>query len=1603
MEHRGWTAGGTLKVAQPGIPFLLPPGYRPRMRFHVLGPLEVLDGGRALDLRGPKQQILLAHLLLEANRPVTVERLIEALWGDDPPATARNTLQTHVKNLRKALDAGRIEHRPSGYQLRAEPEEVDLLTFQARLDEAHGLAPHDLAGASETLRRALDLWRGPALDGLEATASLAGETARLEELRLAAVEERIEADLALGRHRELVPELETLVARHPFRERLWGQLIVALYRSGRQGDALTAFARARALLADELGIDPSHELQRLQQQVLRQDAALDPGGEPLRGYRLLEAIGGGPFGIVHRAYQPEVGREVAVKVIRREIANHPEFIRRFDVEAQLVARLEHPHIVPLHDYWREPDAAYLVMRYLRGGSLRDELGNGPLAPERAARLAEQVALALASAHRQGVVHRDVKPENVLFDEDGNAYLTDFGIAKDLVDPAEASGIGDSLAWYVSPEEARGETVSALVDLYGLGLVLHESLAGRHPFTGSSPAELLERHAHEPLPQLRWVRPELPAPLDEVLARATSKDPDRRYPDVLAFAEAFRAAATSSRKLGPVAERRNPYKGLRPFDEADAGDFFGRDAACRDLLARLGDERDGSRFVAVVGPSGGGKSSLVRAGLVPALRRGALPGSDRWFVVAFVPGEHPFEELDAALERIAVDARSDRVQRMEAQDGGLLHMAEEILPDGEGELLLVIDQFEEVFTLVRDEERRARFLRAIVTAATDPRSRVRIVATLRADFYDRPLQYRSFGELLGARTYVVTPLSPAELERAIAGPAEAVGVAVDPSLVGEIVAEVADRPAALPLLQYVLTETFDGRGDSTLTFEAYRELGGVSGALAQRAEELYLGLSPSQREAARQLFLRLVGPTDGGTDDTRRRLARSELVSVEGDRAAMESVIDTFGARRLLSFDRDPETRGPTVEVAHEALLREWSRLRGWIESAREDLRVHARLSAAAAEWFEAGRSPDYLLTGGRLDQAEERTTTSSIGLTEREREYLEASVARRDAERGVERERQEREARLERRAFVRMRALVAVLTVASLVAAALTVIAVDRASDVGQERDFARVSALSHASISNMRTDPELAVVLALHAVNLASALGRPVPAEAVEALHWAMQSARIEYPEPDGPTAVLVGPLGEQGVLDLPLSQLFEQARSQVTRELRPSECERFLGTPECPLLPAGAPHGLRAEPVPALHRAPAQPLEGTEVTMLWQNVHQDPALLEPLLLELRRFKARTGIKVTLVDLPEIQTWISSRDVRSAPPDIAFAIPGVIGDLARDDHLVDLGAYVDLEQLRADQSPYLVSLGTVDADGSWPSEDGGLFGAFVQLSVKSLIWYPVPELDTAGYDIPRTLDELMELGRRLIRDGRTPWCLGFESGPGASGWPGTDWIENLVLAEAGGETYDAWTFHRLTFDSAPVRHAFERFGDIAFTGGSVNGGPAGALRASIWDAQLPMIDDPPGCWLYLQATFAEHFLPPGSSGSVTDIFPFPSASGRFPGLIGGGEMVAAFSDRPEVREVVRFLLGPDFGAEMTREGTGFMIANRRFDLANYSPFLRRQAEHLHEALAADAFRFDASDLMPPSIGADNFFDAMMTYLERGPESLDRVLARLDAAWPDEV
>src|SRR5689334_10383747 len=261
----------------------------------------------------------------------------------------------------------------------------------------------------------------------------------------------------------------------------------------------------------------------------------DISGRSIKGYELQERIGSGGFGAVYRAYQTTVGREVAMKIILPGFANHPDFIRRFETEAQLVARLEHLHITPLYDYWRDPEGAYLVMRWLRGGSLRQALNNGPFDLEGAGLLLGQITSALAVAHRSSVIHRDLKPANILLDEDGNAYLADFGIAKDLGNAQGSGTQSDAIVGspdYLSPEQARSEPVTPQTDIYSLGVMLYELLTGQHPFPNATPIERMFKHLNEPLPQVATLAPEVTGGVNTVIQHATAKNPAHRYRDVL---------------------------------------------------------------------------------------------------------------------------------------------------------------------------------------------------------------------------------------------------------------------------------------------------------------------------------------------------------------------------------------------------------------------------------------------------------------------------------------------------------------------------------------------------------------------------------------------------------------------------------------------------------------------------------------------------------------------------------------------------------------------------------------------------------------------------------------------------------------------------------------------------------------------------------------------------------------------------------------------------------------------------------------------------------------------------------------------------------------
>jgi WD40 repeat protein/DNA-binding SARP family transcriptional activator len=1239
------------------------------VEIHVLGPLEVRSNGVEVRLGGRKQRTVLALLAAEPGKRVSVDALIDGVWGDEPTAAARSTLQTYVSNLRAAI-GDVIVRDDAGYRLAIDAAQVDAVEFEQTLARVADLVDKDPAEASQRLRAALALWRGHAYADMPGSFALELEARRLEELRLRAVETRIEAELMLGHHAELIPELEVLCEEFAVHERFRAQHMLALYRCGRQAEALRAYQKTRVYLADELGLEPSPQLQELERRILNQDASLllepelqvqtlaflltdiedstvlwemhtsamraavaehdrvlmaavqasgghvvkrvgdgvdlafadvgaavaaaseiqraldaadwgetgplrvrmavDVGevearggdyfgpvlnragrvlaaghggqvllsadahaalsstragwqakalgefrfrgigspqnvfqllldgvpadfpplridrlptsvalrafGRSVRGYELREQVGGGDFGVVYRAYQPSVGREVAIKVIRPELVNQAPFVRGFEAEAQLVAQLEHPHVVALYDYWRDPEGAYLVMRWLRGGSLRQALERGPWNLEPASRLLVQVGGALAYAHRQGVVHRDVKPANVLLDEDGNAYLSDFGIAARLADPENPARPVTSSPAYVPPEELTGQPHTPRSDIYGLGLLTFELLTGQRPPMDGS------------LPSLSALRPELPPAVDDVIARATASSPDERHESVDAFLAAFAGAAGAGAVAETYTPAENPYKGLQAFGETDADDFYGRESLVDELVTALGDHG----LVAVVGPSGIGKSSVVKAGLVPALRQGALPGSDRWVISDMFPGSYPFEELTAALLRVAVERPDDLVEELARDELGMRRVAKRILPP-DSELLLVIDQFEELFTLTADEETRRRFLDGLTALAADRRSRVRVVITLRADFLDHPLRYPEFGELMRAGMVAVVAPSDDELADAIEHPAKRVGVRFEPGLVSQIVADVRNQPGALPLLQYALTELFAARTSDVLILDGYVATGGVVGALGRRAEELYGRLDSRAQPACRQVFLRLVSVDPTG-QDTRRRVRRRELRGLELEPEVLHAILGRYGEHRLLSFDRDPVTRTPTVEVAHEAILGQWDRLRTWIDERREDLLLHRRLVEAVAEWEDGGRDPEYLPREGRLAQFEAWGEATDLALTAGEREFLAEARAAADA--------------AARRRAHRRRAILAgfaVLTAAASLLAAFALVLRGHARD---EARLQKARQLAASAEANLDVDPELSILLAIESAETTRRHDGTVLRETEQALHDALAAS---------------------------------------------------------------------------------------------------------------------------------------------------------------------------------------------------------------------------------------------------------------------------------------------------------------------------------------------------------------------------------------------------------------------------------------------------------------------------------------------------------------
>jgi WD40 repeat protein/DNA-binding SARP family transcriptional activator len=647
-----------------------------RLEFRILGPLSVRVDGEPVPIGGPKQRALLALLLLGANRVVSRDRLIGELFAEQSVNSADHALRNHVSRLRKVLSPAvghepRLVARPPGYLLRVDPGELDLERFERlAADGREALAAGDALAAAASFRQAEALWEGRPLADLEFEPFARVEVERLEELRLASVEERIDAELALGCQLALVGEIESLTAEHPYRERFRAQLMLALYRSGRQAEGLEVYRRTRAFLNDELGLEPGGELQELERAILTQDRALDLGSA------------------------------------------------------------------------------------------------------------------------------------------------------------------------------------------GVGVLPHER-------------------------------------------------------DIC------------------------PYQGLAPFETADAEFFFGRERLVDELSARLAE----APLLALIGASGSGKSSLLRAGLLPA-----LVDFDR---VLLRPGD-PLPTLAA------------------------------------GRTVVAVDQFEELFGATFSERARRDYIDALVEVAWDPERRALVLLALRADFFGHVAPYVELADLIGPNHALLGPMSRAELRRAIEGPAERVGLEVDPALVDALVDDVAGEAGGLPLLSTALADLWGERDGRLLALPAYERIGGVRGAVGRHAEAAVASLDDNGRQIARRVLLRLVAGGDG-EPLTRRRVSRGELDADSDPRVA--NVIETLVERRLLVADEG------AYEFVHEALLDQWPRLAGWLKEDAEGRRVRRQLTDAAVRWDADGRDAGELYRGARLAAALDWSESEAAGLNRLERQFLDESRA----------------------------------------------------------------------------------------------------------------------------------------------------------------------------------------------------------------------------------------------------------------------------------------------------------------------------------------------------------------------------------------------------------------------------------------------------------------------------------------------------------------------------------------------------------------------------------------------------------------------------------
>jgi serine/threonine protein kinase len=768
------------------------------------------------------------------------------------------------------------------------------------------------------------------------------------------------------------------------------------------------------------------------------DAALPTPGTRIGQYEIIRELGRGGMGAVYAARDTKLGRKVAIKFLSSN--NHPELTARFIIEAQATARCSHENIIVIHEVGEHGGNPFMVLEHLQGAPLTQLLQEGRKLPAaQAVELVVPVVRALTVAHAHNIVHRDLKPDNIFVTDSGTVKVLDFGIAK-LAQGGDEDGaaIARTMAAaraeesgpvgkrqltrrgamigtlpYMSPEQwgagGGGSAIDHQTDLWAVGIILFEMVAGHHPLAPRVGWDLMITGVlQEPMPSVRGACPSLPDELADVIDRCLQKPKAQRFGTARELLDALEPLLPG-RYVKRLRADESPYAGLRSFLEADAHRFFGRSRDVAAAVARLRDVP----LLGIVGPSGVGKSSFVRAGIVPALKA----SGEQWSRLSLRPGRSPMTALANALAPMVTSATETGFTR--APTGGItgtsdLPPQQQILERlyaepgyfgtvlrararGRGQNILVfVDQFEELYTQVAEQRERLAFTACLAGVCDDVTTPLRLVLSLRSDFLDYVAEAPALLAELTQGLFFLTPPNRDGLRDALIQPAEMAGFQFEtPQMIESMLDHLEHTPGALPLLQFAASQLWEMRDRERrlLTAESYERIGGIAGALASHADAVLAECTAREQALVRVLFLRLIT-----SERTRAIVPVSELYELSPDPAEVHRVVDRLVRSRLLvgqitAGEGGGTSAGGAIEIVHESLIQSWPMLRRWLDETQEDAGFLEQLRNAAKQWQAKGYAQHLLWRGESMQEAKLWHSRYRGELPDLQRAYLKAVFA----------------------------------------------------------------------------------------------------------------------------------------------------------------------------------------------------------------------------------------------------------------------------------------------------------------------------------------------------------------------------------------------------------------------------------------------------------------------------------------------------------------------------------------------------------------------------------------------------------------------------------